>query len=148
MKPGVTCTVLMLALAPLVACATAVCLEPSRWGGSINPVNIIGMALFGLVTVPLWPTYIPSLILTPLVMRRVARSQYFRTMHLSLLIGISFLVGAIAGSLVLIPLVLMSLKEPKLAMSWAIAGGLAGSVTLCVIVLIYRRGVHASATSK
>ena len=132
--------ILMVVVAPLLACSTVVCLEPSRWGGSINPITIVVMALFGLITIPLWPTYIPALIVTPLAMSFVARRQYFRTVPLPVLIGISLVIGAIVGPLVLIRMVLMSLNEPRLAMSWAIAGAVAGSLTLGLIVMVYRRG--------
>jgi hypothetical protein len=101
------------------------------------------MALFGLITTPLWPTYIPALILTPLLMRMVARSQLFKTMRLPVLIGLSLMVGAIAGALVLVRVILMSVNEPRLAMNWAIAGALAGSITMCVIILVYRQAVVA-----
>jgi len=135
--------ILMLTVAPLVACSTLVCLEPSRSGGSINPIAIVVTALFGLITVPLWLTYIPALVLTPMLMARVARTQRFRTMRLSVLVVLSLVVGAMAGALVLSPLVLMSLisREPMLAISWATAGTSAGSITLCLICLIYRRDV-------
>jgi len=96
------------------------------------------MVLFGLFTTPLWPTYIPSLIITPILMNVIARSKKFRTMPLSLLVGISFVIGAMVGPLVLIRMVLISLDEPKFATRWAVAGALAGAITLIVIVLVYR----------
>lgn len=62
-------------------------------------------------------------------------------MPLPVLVGISFIVGAIAGVLILMRMVLISVGEPKLALQWAIAGALAGSITLIAIVLIYRKDV-------
>lgn len=56
------------------------------------------------------------------------------------------MLGAIAGALVLIRVILMSLNDSKLAMNWAIAGAMAGSITLMLIVLVYRRGVVVELT--
>jgi len=139
MKKSLICIILMMTVAPIVVCATLVCLDPLRWGGTINPIAIIGMAMFGLISTPLWPTYIPSLIITPLLMKGMVRSHVFRTISLRVLISISLIVGAIAGALVMVRVILMSLNEPRLAMQWAIAGTLAGSVTFSLIVLVYRR---------
>ena len=144
MNRTIVCIILMLAVAPLVACSTIVCLNPSLLGGSINPIKImftiVGMAFFGVITVPLWLTYIPALIMTPLLMRALSRTQVFRTTRLPILIGLSLVVGAVAGALVLILVILMSLNDPKMAMNWALAGAMAGSTTLMLIVLVYRRG--------
>ena len=52
----------MLTVGPLVAVTTLVCWQSERWAGSLNPMAIVVMALFGLLTVPLWPTYIPALV--------------------------------------------------------------------------------------
>lgn len=139
MSRNMICVILMLTVAPIIVCATVVCLEPSRWGGSINPAVIVVMAMFGLISTPLWPTYIPSLIITPRLMMRVARVRVFKTMQLSGLIGISIVVGAIAGALVLSPMILMTQNEPKMAKNWMIAGLLAGAITFSLIVLVYRR---------
>jgi hypothetical protein len=134
----------MLTVAPLVACSTIVCLNPSLLGESINPLRIaltvVGMAFFGLITVPLWLTYLPALIITPRLMRAAAQTKWFRTARLPVLIVLSLVAGAVAGALVLVPVILISLNDPKRAMIWAIAGAMAGSVTLILIVLVYRRG--------
>lgn len=146
MNRTIICVILMLTVAPLVACSTVVCLDPSRWGGSINPITIIIMAFFGVISTPVWPTYIPALIITPLLMRVISRTRVFRSTRLPVLIGLSLMLGAIAGALVLIRVILMSLNDSKLAMNWAIAGAMAGSITLMLIVLVYRRGVVVELT--
>lgn len=148
MNSTITCIILMLTLAPLIACSTVVCLDPSRWGGSINPITIVVMAFFGVISTPVWPTYIPALIITPLLMRMVSRSQVFGSARLPMLIGLSLVLGAIAGVLVLIRVILMSLNDPKLAMNWAIAGAVSGAITLMLIVLVYRRGVVVDLTKR
>ena len=140
MRLGVKCVMLMLTVAPIVACSTVVCLDPLRWGGSINPLAIVFMALFGLVSTPLWPTYIPALIIVPLLMRIVASRQFFMSIQLSVLILVSMVIGGIAGIVVLIHPILMSLNESKMATSWAVAGFLAGSITFSLIVAMYRKG--------
>ena len=72
-------------------------------------------------------------------MKKVAKSQFFKTACFPVLIGISLPVGAIAGAVVLVPMILMSQEDPKLAVNWAIAGALAGSITLSVIATVYYR---------
>jgi hypothetical protein len=43
----------------------------------------------------------------------------------------------VVGVLVLIRVILLSLNEPKRAMNWAMAGVVAGSITLALIVVMY-----------
>jgi len=142
MNKGVICVIMILTVAPILVSTTLVCLEPSRWGGSIDPITIVSMAILGLLSTPLWPTYIPALIIAPLLMRKVAHNHSFRTIRLSILIGISLIVGGIAGGLVLVPVIIMSLNELRLAVSWAIAGVVSGAVTFCLIVIMYHRQIN------
>ena len=88
----------MTTVAPVVAVTTLVCWNPGRWGGSINPLAILCMSFFGIFTTPLWPTYIPAIALTPFIMRRVAAKKAFRGLPLWALMGISFVIGAFAGT--------------------------------------------------
>ncbi|MEI6862499.1 MAG: hypothetical protein WCL04_09640 [Verrucomicrobiota bacterium] len=127
----------LLVVAPLVAATTLVCWEPARWGGSISPLAIATMAFFGVLSVPLWPTYIPALIITPLVMKRVSASRVFMRLPLPALMGVSLLVGALAGFGVIMPVV-PELKDSDLVLMWASAGAAAGAVTLTLIFLIHR----------
>jgi hypothetical protein len=76
-------------------------------------------------------------------MNIVAGKQYFTTSRLPLLLGISFLTGAVAGAFVMLPLILLSHKIPNVAMNWAIAGAVSGSITIGAIVLVLRRGSNA-----
>ena len=138
MKQAIISVIVMLTVAPLVTCSTLVCLEPSRWGGSFNPFTIVGMAMFGIITTPLWPTYIPAMVITPLLMKVVARTRFFRKAPLPILTGIAVPIGGLLGSLVQVRVILLNLKEPKHAIIWAVSGAVAGSITLCFIVLIYR----------
>ena len=140
MSQAWTCRLLMLTVSPVVTCTIAVLLEPSRWGGSPDPLTILGMALFGVMTVYLWPTYMPALILTPVLMRRLVRTRSYQELPLSGLLGISAVVGAVAGVMVLLPVIWVTARDSELlARNWAIAGAVAGSVTLCLVVCIYRR---------
>jgi hypothetical protein len=129
----------MLTVAPILAVATLMCADPARWDASLNPVTLIIMALFGIVTVPLWLTLIPALIITPLVMRLLAGKDHFKKLRLSTLIILSLVLGAMGGILVLSPMVLLSLGKQKVVLSWVAAGAVAGSITSSLIILLYRR---------
>ena len=133
----------MLTVAPLVAVATLVCCDPQRWGGSLNPLAIVVMALFGIFTAPLWLTYIPALIITPLLMKRVSTSLAFHRAPLPVVLGLSAVVGALAGVCVMLRLVLMVLRDSSgygEAFTFASAGAVAGAVSLSLICLLYRYG--------
>jgi hypothetical protein len=140
MNRKVTCILLLLTIAPVIVSFTLVCLDPARWGGDFNPITIINMGLFGLFTIPLWPTYIPALIFTPIVMNQIVKSKYFRTARLTILLGVTFFIGALAGAFVMLPLIILSHNIVQVAVNWAIAGAVSGSITLCAIILVYRRG--------
>jgi len=128
----------LLVVAPLVAATTLVCWQPARWGGSINPLAITTIAFFGLLSVSLWPTYIPTLIITPLVMKRVSASQAFMRLPLAVLVVLSLLTGALAGLGVIMPVVPIESQNPDIILNWRSAGAVAGAVTLVVIALIHR----------
>jgi len=129
----------ILFIAPLITVTVLVCHHPERWGGSVNPLNILIMSVFGLFTVKLWPTYIPAIVITPLFMRWFANKPTFISSPLPLILGGGLLVGAVAGVGVLSYIVLISLKDSsELAFSWALAGAISGGSTLMIICLIYR----------
>jgi uncharacterized BrkB/YihY/UPF0761 family membrane protein len=97
------------------------------------------MSLFGLLTVPLWPTYIPAIVLTPIVMKRIEAHRTFSTLPVALLVAIALPVGAVAGVGVLGYAILSALKDSaELAANWTTAGAVSGAVTSCVICVIYR----------
>jgi hypothetical protein len=129
----------MLTIAPVVAVTALVCVEPGRWGGAPTPVGILVMAFLGVFTVPLWPTYIPSIIATPLVMNRIAAHDGFFTLSVPALLGLSLLAGAVAGMCVMLPVILLALADSlNLAMNWALAGTASGGVTGVLISAVYR----------
>jgi hypothetical protein len=131
----------MLVVAPLVAATTLVCWQPDRWGGSVNPLTIATIAFFGVLSVPLWPTYIPALIITPLLMKRVTAHRTFMHLPLAALVVLSILVGAIAGSCVIMPVVLLALMDTTgsdLVLNWLVTGAASGAVTLTLVSLVHR----------
>lgn len=130
---------LMLSVAPVVAVSTLVFGDPGRWSGSQHPLAILVMAFFGLFTTPLWPTYIPALILTPIIMHKFARKGIFRRIPLPVLLLLAVVIGSITGVCVMFPLILMeraySSGNPA---NWAMAGAVAGAATLLLITILYR----------
>jgi hypothetical protein len=141
MSPALISMILMLTVAPIIACITLVALDSSRWGDpnllSVVP-TILVMAAFGLITVSLWPTFIPALLITPLAMNRFARTHIFQNLPVSVLLGIAFFVGAVGGILIFTGVIYMSRDDSQLAMSWAASGAVSGAVTLCAIFMVYR----------
>jgi len=127
----------MTIVAPVAAVTTLVCWNPERWGGSVNPVAILGMAFFGIITIPLWPTFIPSVVLTPLVMSGIARLQVFKRMPLVIICGVSVVIGAICG-IAVISIIVPWHESLDLVLNWVSAGAVAGAVALPAISLIYR----------
>jgi hypothetical protein len=127
----------MVTVAPVAAVATLVFWNPERWGGSVNPLAILAMSVFGLFTVPLWPTYIPAVAATPFIMRRVARLPSFRSWPLAVVLGISFVLGVIAGVAV-ISIIVPWRESSDLVLNWVAAGGVSGGVTLAIISFIFR----------
>jgi hypothetical protein len=129
----------MLTIAPLVATTTSVCLQPEP--GSLDPLAIVMMALVGVLIGPLWPTYIPALIATPLLMRWMSARPAFRRSPLPLVLGLSIIAGVVAGICVMVPLILLELRDSSgdaAAVAAASAGATSGGVTLALICLLYR----------
>jgi hypothetical protein len=131
---------LMLTLAPAITCMTVVSLAPLHWGQRSSPLAALAMPLFGLFTPILWTTYIPALLLTPVFLNAADRRGAFRRMRFSTWF-VTLSAGATTGALVMMPIIFLTLSdhELKLAIDWAISGGVAGAITLCVATLIYHR---------
>ena len=140
---------LLVTVAPLVTCATLVCLAPDRWGGHPSPLTIVAMAFFGFVSAPFLVTYLPILIITPLIMGYVSKSRFFRAASTPVLVAIFLILGCIVGVLVTgrIALMVLNDNEPSMAMDWAIAGAMAGACTAPMIAMCYKKlGVKSEPT--
>ena len=129
----------MLTVSPVLAVTALVYSHPDRWRESGNLVSILAMSVFGVLTTPLWPTYIPAIVSCPFIMRRIATYRTFKSLPLPAILGISLLVGASAGICVMGPAIVLSLQDSGgLPLDWVWAGALSGGLTLTVISLIYR----------
>lgn len=129
----------MLVLAPLVATTTLVCWNPGRWGGSVNPFAVLVMSVFGVFTVPLWPTYIPAIVATPLAMQWLSKSRAFARAPMPLLLLLAVPLGAAAGFGIMTPL-LSSIEtdDTDVWANWAAAGLVSGAVTFSLIVIAHK----------
>ncbi|MCC6680025.1 MAG: hypothetical protein IT445_03890 [Phycisphaeraceae bacterium] len=127
----------MLTIAPLTAVTTLVCCDPERWGGSIDPLSIVVMSIFGLITVPLWPTYIPAIVIIPVAMHSIVALPLFKKLFLPYLVCIFFAVGAIVG-IAFISTIVPWHDSLDLIFNWLSAGAMSGGITLSLIVLVYR----------
>ena len=128
---------LMVTVAPMLVVVTMSCIDPEYFGGGPYPLNVLMMTLFAVITVPMWPTYMPAIILAPIVMRRVASLPRFHTLPLPSVLVLSVATGAVAGACVMLPIVLMA-RPPIWAARWTVAGATSGAVTLALISLVYR----------
>ena len=135
----------MLTVAPLVAVITLFCLHPGRWGGAQSFLAIPFMAILALLTTPVWATYIPTLIVVPIAMRRIAESQRFAEVRLPWLLLFSLVVGGFAGACVLGPVALLSSRDSgSLSADFLAAGAVAGAISLATICLIHRHGLRTA----
>jgi hypothetical protein len=138
-KKTITSVVLMLTVAPLSASLTLVLLDPGRWGGSLSIVNILMISAFGMITGPLWVTYCPALIITPIYMQKLASKPNFYTMQIGSFVAKAIFRGAIGGVIVLSPAWILTLADPiKFTMNWLFAGAVSGAITGTVISVTYR----------
>lgn len=133
------CLVLLFTVLPILAAAGLISFDPNIWGGSFTLRNILGLAFFGIATVPLWLTYIPTLIVTPWVMGKLSNYHLFYSIPLWKFILISFFSGMVCGIFILSPCIFMaSSSSIKLVLNWAFAGAVSGSMTFTIIAFIYR----------
>ena len=131
----------MLIITPISAVTGLVTFDPANWGGKPTIVSILGMSLFGLISIQGWITYIPSIIFTPILMKRYSEDQNFYSMHIAKFIAYSIFGGMLAGIFILLPFIGMAATESvKLFLNWLWAGIFAGSITYVTIALIYRYG--------
>lgn len=136
---------IMIIIAPMIVVITLSILNPAEFGGGPNIKNILAMYVFGLITVPMWLTYIPSIILTPIIMRRIDKQKEFHELPIRKIILLSTPVGALCGVLILFPVLLpVFIGSSPLLSSWVFAGVVSGSITLTLIALIYRLGNRIS----
>jgi hypothetical protein len=129
----------MLTITPIAAAFGLVIYDPSRWGGEIKFGNILFLAIFGLISRPLWFTYIPALIFTPVIMKRLSAKEIYYTTPLGKFYAISALWGSAAGIFIIFPAILIAgPKSIDIALNWAWSGVVAGVTTYFIISSIYR----------
>ena len=129
----------MLTIAPILAATGLLSYDPSRWGGELNLMNIIGLAIFGSISVPLWFTYIPSLIFTPIILKRLSEKDKFYTIPLWRFYIFSIFCGCVGGIFVLLPAILLSgPKSIDMALNWIWSGFIAGGITFPILSSLYR----------
>jgi hypothetical protein len=129
----------MLTVMPVVASAGMILFDPERWGGSFSLSNVLMMAVFGVLTVPVWITYLPSLVAVPIVMGKLSSSAMFTSVSLPVLLSIAFFVGAVVGVFILSPVVIMVRESLRLMMNWICAGAISGAITFVIVSLLYRK---------
>ena len=127
----------MVTIAPIILFTALVCWNPEGVGGSINPLLMLAGSVFVLFTTELWPTYIPAVVLTPLIVRQVARMQSFQNLPMLFLLSIAFVLGFIAGVGV-VSIIVPWHESAKVISALCAAGGVSGGVTLAIISFIFR----------
>jgi hypothetical protein len=133
MKTAVTLFT-MIVIAPTATVTTLVLYHPDRWDGTLSLGKIVGMAFFGLVTVPLWFTYIPALIFAPIIIRRITSHPAFFSSPLPIFISVALFAGAVAGICVLLPVIAPAAFDSRdLALNWLCAGAVSGGISSLII---------------
>ncbi|MEN8232935.1 MAG: hypothetical protein ABFR35_09690 [Thermodesulfobacteriota bacterium] len=131
--------IIMLTVMPVSATTGLVLFDPYNWGGPPTIQSILGMSFFGLISVPLWVTYIPSLILTPIIMSKLNRNSSFYDKSRWMFFCLSLGYGSLVGVFILSPAILMALSESfMLALNWTWAGVISGTITFTTIAFLYR----------
>jgi len=109
------------------------------------------MAIFGLITVQVWITYIPSLILTPIIMNRLSNIEKFHKIQKCKFFGLSIIGGSMAGIFIVLQCILIAMSGTlKIFSNWVYAGLFGGCTTYPIIASIYRfTGIknHTNTTS-
>lgn len=134
----IVAVIAMLTVAPLLAGEMVVCVASENFGNPLNPLNALGLAIFGLLTVIIWPLYLPAIVATPIVFRCLAERPTFPTMPIMRFASVAVLSGMTAGVVVLSPLILFSLQDATTATAWLAAGAVSGGGTCLLIALMYR----------
>ncbi len=129
----------MLTVTPIAAATALVYFDPRNWGGDITFFGIIGIAVFGLLTVPVCVTYIPTLVFTPIFMNKLSKKEAFYIISKWKFFVFSIIGGSIAGIFIVLPIIVLSMNGGiKIIVNWLWAGMVAGSVTCPIIATIYR----------
>ncbi len=129
----------MIVVMPLIAAFALVSFDPERWGGSFSIQNILMIAFFGMITIPLWITYIPSLFIVPMIMHKLSTYDSFHSISIWKFIVFSLIGGGGLGIFILFPCIIISLSDSyKLLLNWLIAGVSSGAITLTLISFLYR----------
>lgn len=132
----------MLTIAPLIAVTLLLCCLPNHRTELLYPIAVATYAFEGIRG--FWATYIPALIIVPLLMRRVSTRRAFHQLSLVRLLRLAVLVGAIGGACVAIPrAVWLLIDDPwnyYLVLLGLSACAVSGAVTLTLICLLYQYG--------
>jgi len=127
----------MLTIAPLLAIAILLCCAKDR-SALLYPSAVAAYVLRGMALN--WLTYIPALIVAPVLMRWISARRSFRQFSLQRLLTLSVSAGAAGGMCVVLSTVLEALDQGG---GWVFpvlfAGAASGAITLTLICLLYRR---------
>ncbi len=127
----------ILTIAPLLAVAILLCCTKDR-SDLLYPVAVATYVFRGMAFN--WMTYLPALIIVPLLMRWISALRSFRQLSLQCLLRLSALAGAACGVCVVIRSVLAALDGGGAGLVFAVvfAGAASGAITLTLICLLYR----------
>ena len=131
--------IIMIIISPLIVIVVLAVLNPTEFGEVINIQTVLTVYMFAIITVPLWVTYIPFIVLIPIIMQIIAKREAFHELQIIKFVMLSSTIGSICGVLVLSPvLFLVAADSDPLILSWVLAGAASGAITSTVITLTYR----------
>ncbi len=134
------CIIVLLISMPITSAVGLLIFGPENWGGKLTVINVVGLSLFGLLSVPLWLTFIPTLIATPVIMSRLVVNDIFHTLPVWKFILFFIGFGALAGTIILFPSIYLCFSKGSYAIlfNWLGAGVFSGSITFTIVALLYR----------
>lgn len=136
----IICILLLLTVAPVCTVTLLALIAPEYFDGLPTGVNILLTGSFGFSIIPVWPIYIPPVVVAPIVMHIISKRKEFYEIQPRDLIIMAFLIGGIAGFFIFLPAWIFSglLVGFPHAIPWFVASFVSGGITLVLIGMLYR----------
>jgi len=130
----------MLTISPLIAVTFWVGCTPPVRSQLRDPITVASYVFVSIRL--LWVTYLPALVIVPLLMSRVSTRRTFQQLSLARLLTRAVAIGAVGGACVIVPRTVLALFDStEHPPSWLLALGacaVSGAVTLPLVCLFYR----------
>jgi hypothetical protein len=97
----------MLTVTPIMGATGIYLYDTKSFGDSSIIGSILIMAVFGLITVQVWVTYLPAIIFTPVVLEKISRKESFYKIQYWKFLCVSILGGIGVGVFIMLPFIIL-----------------------------------------